>query len=135
MPANLPLSGWRFADLNGDQKDDLVYVDSFGKVTTWINKRGYALGLTPKWASMGVTHTGSTSPQNVTFGRIWNSGGADYTRVEANSGIKGKAGANVYVTVNENIATGGRMSKGDGARYCGSSTSFHFALGEQKLQY
>lgn len=41
-PGDRGLAGWDFADLNGDKRDDLVYVNSKGAVKTWINQRGYA---------------------------------------------------------------------------------------------
>ncbi|KAK4545949.1 hypothetical protein LTR36_002513 [Oleoguttula mirabilis] len=72
------LSGWQFVDLNGDQKDDLVWIDANGQVTTWINRRGFSVGLGPQWVSHGVTHRGSSSPVNVTFGAFMGSGRADY---------------------------------------------------------
>ena len=39
LPSGHALSGWRFVDLNGDKKDDLVWVDANGQVSTWINSK------------------------------------------------------------------------------------------------
>ncbi|KAK5111586.1 hypothetical protein LTR85_011815 [Meristemomyces frigidus] len=52
LPAH-ELSGWQFVDLNGDHKDDLVWMDANGQVTTWINRRGFSVGLEPQWVSHG----------------------------------------------------------------------------------
>lgn len=105
------LSGWQFVDLNGDDKDDLVWINENGQVTTWINHRGYSIGLSPDWISQGVTHRGSDHPVNVTFGTFMGSGRADY----ALASIKDN---NVYVDRWENLDHGGTTVKGDGARYC-----------------
>jgi hypothetical protein len=108
----LTMSGWHFVDLNGDHKDDLVWINPNGQVTTWINQRGYNVGLTPVWQSMGVTHGGSTTPQNVVFGAFMGSGRADYSTVTQ------VPNQNVVVDRYQNLDTGGTMTKGDGSRYC-----------------
>ena len=105
------LSGWRFVDLNGDKKDDLIWVDANGQVTTWINRRGFSVGLGPQWVSHGVTHQGSGNPVNVTFGAFMGSGRADYALGSIKNG-------NVYLDRWQNNDHGGTMVRGDGARYC-----------------
>ncbi|KAK6432924.1 hypothetical protein LTR95_010905, partial [Oleoguttula sp. CCFEE 5521] len=110
LPAHA-LAGWRFVDLNGDKKDDLVWVDANGQVTTWINRRGYGIGLAPAWVSHGVTHQGSGTPVNVTFGAFMGSGRADYALASIRDG-------NVYIDRWENKDVGETMVRGDGSRYC-----------------
>lgn len=105
------MSGWKFVDLNGDGKDDLIWIDDNGQVTTWINRRGYSVGLGPEWVSQGITHQGSDHPVNVTFGASMGSGRADYTVVSIRDG-------NVYIERWENHDYGGTEVKGDGSRYC-----------------
>lgn len=81
---NLPqheLSGWQFVDLNGDKKADLVWVNDYGQVTTWINRREFEVGIGPDWVAQGVTHEGSDHAVHVKFGRFIGSGRADYALV------------------------------------------------------
>ncbi|KAH8797345.1 hypothetical protein F5884DRAFT_815081 [Xylogone sp. PMI_703] len=113
---DLAMDGWKFADLNGDHKDDLVWVDKkTGAVSTWINQRGYDVGLGPVWQSMGVTHAGFGKPTNVTFGRFIGSGRADYSIVTPGDGtVYGK----VEVSLWRNNGGGGTIVKADGDRYC-----------------
>ena len=110
LPAH-DLAEWHFADLNGDGKDDLVWVNGNGQVTTWINQRGYSVGLGPEWISQGITHEGSETPVNVTFGAFMGSGRADYALTSIRDG-------NVYIDRWENRGHGGTTVKGDGVRYC-----------------
>ncbi|CZT02070.1 uncharacterized protein RAG0_09396 [Rhynchosporium agropyri] len=110
-------SRWRFADLNGDYKEDLLYVNENGRVETFINKRGLNAGLGPVWKSMGVTHGGGSSPTDVTFGRIMGTGRADYASITERPAT-GTVAKSVYVTINKNMGSGGTAVKGDGTRYC-----------------
>ncbi|PVH79243.1 carbohydrate esterase family 3 protein [Cadophora sp. DSE1049] len=100
---SMEMSGWGFADLNGDKRDDLIWVDVNGKV----------LGLTPVWENMGSTHGGQSGPAVVDFGAFMGSGSADYSSITIDSKT-----SNVYVDRWRNDDSGGRMVKGDGVRYC-----------------
>ncbi|OBT51242.1 hypothetical protein VE04_08841, partial [Pseudogymnoascus sp. 24MN13] len=111
LPNLTPLSGWRFVDLNGDHRDDLVHVSTNGQVTTWINQRGYDVGLTPVWVPMGQTHAGAASPQNISFGTFWGSGRGDYSEISESGGA-------ISINRFSNEDVGGTMVKGDGVRYC-----------------
>lgn len=105
------LSGWQFTDLNGDKKDDLVWVSKNGQVTTWINRRGFDVGIGPEWLSQGVTHQGSDHEVNVKFGRFMGSGRADYALASVKDG-------RVWTDRWENHDHGATTTKGDGSRYC-----------------
>nr|OQO24051.1 hypothetical protein B0A51_05021 [Rachicladosporium sp. CCFEE 5018] len=107
LPAHA-LSGWRFVDLNGDKKDDLIWVDANGQVISDSDRNGYPMGEKP---SACITHGGSGTPVNVTFGTFMGSGRADYALGSIKNG-------NVYVNRWENHDYGGTMVRGDGARYC-----------------
>jgi len=111
LPSGKNMSGYRFADLNGDKKDDLLWVDDNGQVTTWINRRGFSVGLGPQWVSHGITHGGSGHPVNVTFGAFMGSGRADYALGSIKNG-------NVWIDRWENHDAGGTMVRGDGTFYC-----------------
>ncbi|KAK4897726.1 Glucan endo-1,3-alpha-glucosidase agn1 [Elasticomyces elasticus] len=111
LPSGYKLSGYKFVDMNGDGKAELVWVDDNGQVTTWINRRGFAVGLGPQWVAKGVTHGGSGTPVNVTFGAFMGSGRADYALGSIRNG-------NVYVDRWRNDDHGGTMVKGDGTRFC-----------------
>ncbi|KAK2624027.1 hypothetical protein QTJ16_006661 [Diplocarpon rosae] len=111
LPAQ-ELSGWRFVDLNGDHRDDLVWVNKgTGAISTWINYRGYKVGLTPVWKARGITHKYEAN-SHIVFGKFMGSGRADASRVSARSN------ANVLVERFKNNGKGGTMVKGDGSRYC-----------------
>lgn len=113
--AGLPakdLSGWRFTDLTGSKKDDLVWVGPKGQVTTWINRRGLAANtLAPEWVSVGVTHQAAAGNVNVTFGNWYGSGRSDYALTSVKNG-------NVYVDRFRNLGSGGTTVKADGTRFC-----------------
>ena len=89
----------------------VVWVDVTGQVTSWINRRGYSVGLGPQWVSHGVTHGGSGTPVNVTFGAFMGSGRADYALGSIRNG-------NVFVDRWENKDHGETTVKADGTRYC-----------------
>ncbi|KAL2074793.1 hypothetical protein VTL71DRAFT_8572 [Oculimacula yallundae] len=110
-------SRWRFADLNGDHKEDLLYVNENGRVETFINYRGVNAGLTPVWKFMGVTHNGGSSPTTVTWGRIMGTGRADYAAISERPAT-GNMAASVFATINKNMGMAGTAVKGDGTRYC-----------------
>ncbi|KAK5693162.1 hypothetical protein LTR97_010638 [Elasticomyces elasticus] len=110
LPAQA-LSGWDFVDLNGDQKDDLIWVSDKGQVTTWINRRGFSVGLGPAFVSHGVTHAGSDKSVNLTWGASLGSGRADYALTSIRDD-------KVYVERWKNEDQGGTMVRGDGTFYC-----------------
>ncbi|KAH8586344.1 hypothetical protein B0O99DRAFT_702959 [Bisporella sp. PMI_857] len=69
------LSGIRLVDINGDGRDDLLWVSDTGTVTTWINHRGFSTGsLAPDWMPGIVTHGGpgiAGTRAGITFGKVW----------------------------------------------------------------
>ena len=63
-------------DINGDNKADILYVNNFGTVTTFINQRGGDKSLKPFWRTAGVTHPGMGMDigdpiVSIIFGRIY----------------------------------------------------------------
>ncbi|PVH96898.1 carbohydrate esterase family 3 protein, partial [Periconia macrospinosa] len=113
------IGGTRFVvDINGDGRSDWLWVDNTGKVTTYINQRGYDKSLVPLWLEAGVTHQGMGSTvgrEKIHFGRLYGSGRRDYAhRVAADLGSDvWQYGMEVY----KNTGVGGKHQKGDGARW------------------
>ncbi|RYP93433.1 hypothetical protein DL770_000476 [Monosporascus sp. CRB-9-2] len=99
--------GVRFADLNGDGRDDWLWVDETGKTWAYTNNRGCSKGqegvdgLTPLWRAAenmvdgaGPTHAGmgvKGARDDVFFGKVYGEpqafglyGNADYVYLEGN---------------------------------------------------
>ena len=119
-------------------RDDIVYIDDTGALTTWINQHGSNLGsMAPVWQFAGLTHDGSsstgvTSKSRVHFGKIWNhqeittcpyyyAVGADYATVFNVTTPVGVSPHNAYLLVNLWVNGGygdGARLQGDGDHYC-----------------
>ena len=68
----------KFADLNGDGKDELIRVNDDGSLTAWQNVNGIAGG----WgAPVGIGNAGTTDPTRVEFADLNGDGKADLIRV------------------------------------------------------
>lgn len=96
---------------------DWLSVNDVGRVTTWMNQRGWnagvvpgsSKGIVPDWISRGATHGGMNTPgagANIKFGRIYGSGRLDYTWFESDG--RGKLAVNVW----QNTGGGGTLLKG-----------------------
>lgn len=105
-------------DINGDGRSDWLWVDNTGKVTTYINQRGYDKSLVPLWLEAGVTHQGmgtTVGREKIHFGRIYGYSRRDYARRTATD-----LGDDVWqygMEVYKNTGVGGKHQKGDGARW------------------
>ncbi|KAK5653242.1 hypothetical protein OQA88_9141 [Cercophora sp. LCS_1] len=126
--------GVRFADLNGDYREDWVWMDGTGKAWTWINNRGCEKSAgkanTPLWreASVNPTHFGMSTPNVrdwIHFANVYDSqahfGGApraDYVRIAKTDEWGGPDFAKFEFSVYQNTGSGGAKLEGDGARYC-----------------
>ncbi|KAI8721514.1 SGNH-hydro domain-containing protein [Fusarium sp. LHS14.1] len=133
------LAGVRFEDLNGDGRDDWLWVDGNGQTTTWTNARSCLKGvegdgLNVAWrqgfngnANSGPTHPGgfggSENIRNrIHFARIFGVpqdfgllGRLDYVYMEhAKEGNKHKFSVRVY----RNLGSGGTKLVADGNKYC-----------------
>ena len=77
-------------DLHEDSgRDDWLWVDNNGAVTTYANQRGVSKSLRPNWVKSGdpnddkdegITHPGmgkDVGRDKISFGRIYGSGRAD----------------------------------------------------------
>ncbi|CZR48139.1 uncharacterized protein FPRO_12749 [Fusarium proliferatum ET1] len=107
-------SGVVFADLNGDFRDEYMWVSDTGSVHTWNNMRGWGKGIVPEWRDAGLTHKGQAAKgiQNrIKFGRIYGSGRRDYIYLRSD-----KTGIDMVVW--ENKGFGGTKRKADGNFYC-----------------
>lgn len=107
-------AGVVFADLNGDFRDDYLWVGDTGNVHTWNNMRGWNKGIVPEWRDAGITHKGQAKTgiqDRIKFGRIYGSGRHDYIYLrEDDTGID--------MLVWENKGVGGTKRKADGNFYC-----------------
>ncbi|KAI1008878.1 hypothetical protein LB504_001329, partial [Fusarium proliferatum] len=107
-------SGVVFADLNGDFRDEYMWVSDTGSVHTWNNMRGWGKGIVPEWRDAGLIHKGQAAKgiQNrIKFGRIYGSGRRDYIYLRSD-----KTGIDMVVW--ENKGFGGTKRKADGNFYC-----------------
>ncbi|KAH6611487.1 hypothetical protein Trco_001507 [Trichoderma cornu-damae] len=107
-------NGVRLADLNGDFRDDWMWVGDEGDVDTWINQRGTGAGIVPYWSASGITHLGMHTPGvsgQIKFGRIYGSGRLDYIYLKEEDTY-------YDMIVWENQGAGGTKRKGDGVFYC-----------------
>ncbi|KAK7414551.1 hypothetical protein QQX98_006578 [Neonectria punicea] len=133
--------GVRFEDINGDGRDDWIWVSDTGATTTWTNSRScqdgkLGDGLNVAWRqgfftgkSSGPTHSGLSSFASsglrgrVHFGRIFGEpqdfgllGRADYIFLEHTDLPDGKHRFDMRVW--KNIGFGGTKLKADGNKYC-----------------
>lgn len=115
--------GFRYLDINGDGRADVVFVNDDGSTVIYINQRGDksdGLGLKPHWLLAGSTHAGfpddtSMTRDNILFGRIYGSGRQDYIRVNE---ILVSKELTYQFSVWENTGSGGTKLNGDGVRFC-----------------
>ncbi|KAL4797007.1 hypothetical protein BDV19DRAFT_387547 [Aspergillus venezuelensis] len=71
-------AGVRFADVNGDGRDDYLWISEEGAVTAYLNQAGDSAGG-PIWIPQGEIATGvGASRGQVVFGDINGDGRADY---------------------------------------------------------
>ncbi|KAK4442239.1 hypothetical protein QBC34DRAFT_455938 [Podospora aff. communis PSN243] len=123
--------GIRFADLNGDGRDDFLYMDDTGKAWTYTNRRGCAKGqigqgMTPTWrpAVNKPTHGGMNvagARANIHLINVYDSpahfgGLARKDYVWAKADRVNRDGTTTYQF--RNTGSGGAKLRGDGARHC-----------------
>ena len=124
-------------------RDDVLWVDNTGAVTTWTNLRGETTNsLAPFWKYAGVTHSGvgvgvtqywQVSFANVAGHKEWITYpdyfgvGDDYMALFTGNGGSNPLPSGETSLNNENLAVklyfntgkgGGTRQKGDGDRYC-----------------
>ncbi|KAF7562544.1 hypothetical protein G7046_g1583 [Stylonectria norvegica] len=81
-------SGVLFADLNGDGKDDFIYVNENGDVDAWINKGSSDDGWS--WKSIGQIASGvGATDENVQLPDIDGDGRADFAIVGDSGAVTG----------------------------------------------
>lgn len=134
--------GVRFEDINGDGRDDWLWLDNDGKTYTWTNARSCASGelgngLNVAWrqgflgeATDGPTHngmagfgTGDRNRDRIHFGRVFGEpmafsllGRQDYIYMEHTNTTDGKHKFDVHVWKNKGM--GGSKLLADGNKYC-----------------
>ncbi|KAL2782956.1 SGNH hydrolase-type esterase domain-containing protein [Aspergillus keveii] len=110
------IDGVRFIDINGDHRDDWLYVEDDGAVDTYINTRGHDQSLRPDWRHAGITHQGMDTAgvrEDIRFARLSNSGRRDYT-YSTYTGL----GFTTRLLWWKNEGGGGTELKSDGNFYC-----------------
>ncbi|WP_061298145.1 FG-GAP-like repeat-containing protein [Herbidospora cretacea] len=76
----------RFADLNGDGRDDYLVVGAQGQVRAWINNRA---GGSTSWSSLGQVASGAGAREAVRFADLDGDGRDDYLVVDAQGVTQG----------------------------------------------
>jgi hypothetical protein len=131
--------GVRFEDINGDGRDDWLWVGDDGQTTTWTNARSCASGregdgLNVAWrqgfyrgATSGPTHNGMGSANTglrdrIHFARVFGEpqsfgllGKQDYVFIEH---VEDGGRHTFNVRVWKNVGGGGTKLKADGVKYC-----------------
>ncbi|RFN46103.1 integrin alpha n-terminal [Fusarium flagelliforme] len=128
--------GVRFEDINGDGRDDWLWVDDKGATTTWINSRSCKKGklgdgLNVAWrqgfwkgASSGPTHAGAGADNRnrIHFARIYGEAQfgllpkADYVYLQSTKQSDGRFKFEMKVW--KNTGSGSTKLKSDGNKYC-----------------
>ncbi|KAL2064102.1 hypothetical protein VTL71DRAFT_4596 [Oculimacula yallundae] len=130
------MRGVRFEDINGDGRDDWLWVSETGATTTWTNSRSCAKGrdgdgLNVAWrqgfwngASSGPTHAGpgATGRDRIHFARIYGEASfgllpkADYVYLQMTKQTDGRFKFDMKVW--KNTGSGSTKLKADGNKYC-----------------
>ncbi|KAK2669954.1 SGNH hydrolase superfamily [Fusarium oxysporum f. sp. vasinfectum] len=130
------MRGVRFEDINGDGRDDWLWVDDKGATTTWTNSRSCKKGkpgdgLNIAWrqgfwkgASSGPTHAGvgANGRDRIHFARIYGEAAfgllpkADYVYLQSTKQSDGRFKFDMKVW--KNIGGGSTKLKADGNKYC-----------------
>ncbi|KAK1755378.1 hypothetical protein QBC47DRAFT_300196, partial [Echria macrotheca] len=135
--------GVRFYDINGDGRDDWLWMDNTGLTHTYTNNRGCTKGnegqgLTPNWraATSNPTHAGlgiANIRDQIHFANVYDSpaafglsGRGDYVLFER--GSQTAFGDYRYeVKVWQNLGSGGSKLKADGTRHCNMRSNLNGA--------
>jgi len=129
-------NGVRFEDINGDGRDDWLWVSDTGATTTWTNSRSCKAGkmgdgLNVAWrqgfwkgSSSGPTHAGpgATGRKRIHYARIYGEAAfgmlpkADYVYLQSTKQADGKFKFDMRVW--KNTGGGSTKLKADGNKYC-----------------
>ncbi|KAL1864953.1 hypothetical protein VTK73DRAFT_5582 [Phialemonium thermophilum] len=127
--------GIRFFDLNGDGRDDWIWMDDTGRTWTYMNNRGCDKGsLTPLWRAghnadgSNYTHAGmgkTVGREYIHFAKVFGEpeafslgGRADYVWAEDVGTFQGFTSKLHIPHVWQNRGSGATKLKADGDRYC-----------------
>ncbi|KAH8821022.1 hypothetical protein F5884DRAFT_850267 [Xylogone sp. PMI_703] len=79
--------GVRFADIDGDGRDDYLWVSPTGEVTCYLNLAGESRGR-PSWKPIGEIASGVGARDRVLFGDVNGDGRDDYLLVTDSGGLQ-----------------------------------------------
>ncbi|WP_062430592.1 FG-GAP-like repeat-containing protein [Herbidospora daliensis] len=119
----------RFADINGDGRDDYLSVGDGGEVSAWLN---VGTGNAVSWASKGVVATGvGATRDQVRFADVDVDGRDDYLVVDGQGRVR--AWLNGYTAAGGAWTARGEIASGVGAG--GSQVRFHDLDGDGDDDY
>ncbi|RYP11221.1 hypothetical protein DL764_000177 [Monosporascus ibericus] len=60
------IRGVRFVDINGDHRDDWVWISTNVRTTTWVNQSGEGKGIVPRWFAGSISASGTPEASTCT---------------------------------------------------------------------
>ncbi|KAJ5496833.1 hypothetical protein N7463_008820 [Penicillium fimorum] len=120
------IKGVRFEDINGDGRDDLIWVDDDGATTTYTNSRSCIKGTEGDGLNIGMGGIAESSLRGqIHFARIYGErqdfgllGRQDYVFVQRGEFAGEDLGFSWDFHVWKNVGSGATKIKADGNRYC-----------------
>ncbi|WP_327035067.1 FG-GAP-like repeat-containing protein [Micromonospora ureilytica] len=123
-----PRDQLRFADLNGDNRDDYLIVGDLGQITAWLNT---GTGNQVAWTSIGEVATGSGPRDQLRFADLNGDNRDDYLIV----GDLGQVTAWLNTGTGNQVAWTSQGGVADGVGAAGSTVRFADVNGDRRDDY